>query len=253
MNEIIDIPQSSPAILQENFVELAEKRIEFIKRTKELALKITNIEDWVLMGKKPYLMIGGCKKVARLFGVSWKITDTDKSFDQDSSGHYTYTYTADFWLSKHPDEKITEVGTKSTHNNFFGKVNKKPRPISQIDETNIKKSALTNCLVRGITSLLGLSFTLEEVNKQVNLTGSRTVTHDKESKAVSYGTGSQGGNKISEPQSKRLYAIYKGSGITDDQMKDYLLTEYDLTSSKDIQMGKMYEDIVNWAQAQKKG
>jgi hypothetical protein len=52
---------------------------------------------------------------------------------------------------------------------------------------------------------------------------------------------------ISEAQRKRLYAIYKGAGVTDDQMKDYLLTEYNIESAKDI-LKADYEAICIWAQ-----
>lgn len=61
------------------------------------------------------------------------------------------------------------------------------------------------------------------------------------------GTAPSNGYVISEPQSKRLYAIYKNAGITDDQMKDYLFTEYNIEHTKDIKRAD-YEAICAWAQ-----
>lgn len=54
------------------------------------------------------------------------------------------------------------------------------------------------------------------------------------------------GDKISEAQSKRLYAIYKGAGKTDDQVKAYIKARYGLTTSKDITKG-IYEELCEWA------
>lgn len=51
---------------------------------------------------------------------------------------------------------------------------------------------------------------------------------------------------ISDAQKKRLYAIYKGAGITDDQMQDYLLRTYGLKASKDIKRAD-YNAICEWA------
>lgn len=56
----------------------------------------------------------------------------------------------------------------------------------------------------------------------------------------------QTGEVISEAQRKRLYAIYKSAGVTDDQMKDYLFRNYSLESSADI-LRSDYEAICKWA------
>jgi len=51
---------------------------------------------------------------------------------------------------------------------------------------------------------------------------------------------------ISDKQAKRLYAIYKGTGKTDDEVKQYLFEQYGITSSKEIPSGDVYEDICTW-------
>jgi len=58
----------------------------------------------------------------------------------------------------------------------------------------------------------------------------------------------QSGNSdvISDAQRKRLYAIYKGAGITDAQMQDYLFNNYKIEVSKDIKRSD-YNAICEWA------
>lgn len=52
---------------------------------------------------------------------------------------------------------------------------------------------------------------------------------------------------ISEAQARRLYAIAKNSGISDDDMKAYLQDEWGYSSSREI-LKSDYEEICKWAQ-----
>jgi hypothetical protein len=52
---------------------------------------------------------------------------------------------------------------------------------------------------------------------------------------------------ISDAQRKRLYAIYKGAGKTDEQVKGYLFDIYGITTSKEITK-ENYEAICKWAE-----
>ncbi len=54
-------------------------------------------------------------------------------------------------------------------------------------------------------------------------------------------------NKITEAQRKRLYAIYKNAGKSDDEVKEYLFINYDVEHSTDIPRNK-YEEICAWAE-----
>lgn len=51
---------------------------------------------------------------------------------------------------------------------------------------------------------------------------------------------------ITEPQRKRLYAIWKKAGKTDEEVKLYLNNQYGFESTKDITMD-VYESICAWA------
>lgn len=52
---------------------------------------------------------------------------------------------------------------------------------------------------------------------------------------------------ITEKQRKRLYAIWKQAGKTDEEVKLFLNNEFGYESTKDIEMGN-YESICQWAQ-----
>lgn len=56
-------------------------------------------------------------------------------------------------------------------------------------------------------------------------------------------TARKANNPITEPQAKRLYAIAKGQGYADQDIKDYLHENYGIESSRDIER-EHYEDIV---------
>jgi len=57
---------------------------------------------------------------------------------------------------------------------------------------------------------------------------------------------------ISEPQAKRLYAIARGNGFTDEDLKAYLLEMYSIDSTRQI-LKSDYEAIVNRFQVNKNG
>ena len=53
--------------------EQAERRIDAMTKIKKVSLKLTNRHDWTDQGGKPYLQVSGAEKIARMFGISWKI------------------------------------------------------------------------------------------------------------------------------------------------------------------------------------
>lgn len=59
------------------------------------------------------------------------------------------------------------------------------------------------------------------------------------------GTSSGKDGFISESQGKRLYAIYKAKGLSDNEMKSYLFDKFGIKTSKEISR-RNYESIVEW-------
>jgi hypothetical protein len=130
--------------------QMAEDRVKAMNTIKLHALKATNKNDWVNEGGKPYLQESGSCKIARVFGVSYRINPPTKQLFSD--GHYEYIYTGDFSLG---GAEISATGSRSSKGDFFvGK--KDPKPVSEIDEGDVRKAAYTNCIGRGIKELLGL-------------------------------------------------------------------------------------------------
>ena len=134
--------------------EQAERRVEAIKRIMSASLKITNENDWVLIGGVPYLQESGATKVARLFGIGWSISEP--ILETETDGHFTYTYKGKFTMG---GISIEATGSRSSRDEFFtgkedkekGKTAKKPQ---DIDKRDVKMSAYTNCINNGIKRIL---------------------------------------------------------------------------------------------------
>lgn len=151
--------------------EQAEKRIDAMNKVKRVAIKLTNPHDWTDQGGKPYLQVSGAEKIARMFGVSWRISEPTK--DSFEGGHYSFTYKGYFSLA---GATIEAIGTRSSKDGFFKKYGydngtKTELPASEIDPGDVKKSAYTNCIGNGITRLLGIrNLTYEDLAEFAGIT-----------------------------------------------------------------------------------
>lgn len=163
MDELVEYHEDSvPAILDDTLVEIsrkAEQRVDAVNRIKRAALAVTNPTDWIDQNGKPYLQGSGAEKVARLFGISWRIDEPLRENEED--GHFAYTYKGYFTLG---GTTIEAIGTRSSADGFFSCAHGVDIAPSEIDKGDIKKSAFTNCIGNGITRLLGLrNLTWEDV------------------------------------------------------------------------------------------
>ena len=214
--------ESLPALADDSLVriaEQAEKRIDAIKKIKALALRVTNPRDWIDEQGKPYLAVSGAEKVARLFGVSWRIDEPDKETLED--GHYQYTYKGLFTLG---GQSIESIGTRSSKSPFFSRAHGKDIPANEIDSANVKKAALTNCIGNGITRVLGIrNLQWEEIEEiaNINKKNVQSVQYKKGQKP-SNGQQSQGAKKpMSEPQNKKFFAMAKGKDLSDAEVSEF--------------------------------
>jgi hypothetical protein len=182
----ITIKNDLPIISDSSIVEVArqaEQRIEAIKKIKKMALMVTNADDWVDENGKPYLQGSGGEKVAGLFNISWRIDEP--TFEQEESGHFTYTYKGYFSMGA---RTIEAQGSRSSKDPFFkkydwvdqvdkdgkpiigedGKVYRKrvEKPIGDIDRRDVKMAAYTNLVGNGITRILGIrNLTWEDLSE----------------------------------------------------------------------------------------
>ncbi len=146
--------------------EQAEKRIDAMNKIKRIAIKLTNKHDWTDQSGKPYLQVSGAEKIARMFGISWRISEPVE--EKADGGHFAFTYRGNFSLA---GATIDAIGTRSSKDGFFKKYgysngDKTELPASEIDRGDVKKAAYTNCIGNGITRLLGLrNMTYEDLQE----------------------------------------------------------------------------------------
>lgn len=238
--EVVVVQNQSLADMTDDIIASAERRISGVEKIINLSLKITNSQDWVDQQGKPYLTGSGAEKIGRLFGVSWGSFKTEKVMSEDENGRFYFYQTSGVFSLK--EDKIEAVGTCSSKDKFFAVRGGQLKPLSEVDETNIMKASYTNCVVNGITRLLGLrNLTWDQVKNggidRVNVA------------SVNYATGGAGGGKISEAQGKRLFAILMKGAADDDErksrtesLKTYLKKKFGVDHSKDINR-KDYESV----------
>jgi len=153
--EVMTQEENMPVSLgADNLLQMAakaEKMVEAINRIKRAALKVTNERDWTNQNGNPYLQVSGSEKVARLFGISWRIDPPQ--FTTEDDGHYSYTYKGYFDLGP---ASIEFEGSRGSKDAWYSKAHGKDVPVSEIDKNDVKKAALTNTIGNGVTRILGI-------------------------------------------------------------------------------------------------
>lgn len=241
----------SDGLLTEEAIKRAELMVDGIKKIKTISIKVTNENDWSLQSGKPYLENTGCMKIAQLWGVNF----INRRFEPEGGERYE-DEKGTYWIytcrgnAEFRGRVVEDIGTCSTRDDFFGtkkvdgeKVFKSP---FEIDFENIKKKAVTNMQSRLLKKILGLSFTMEDLDKAgINL---GKVTK------INYAGGGKGGGTISEAQGKRLFAILaqgsKTSGEREERqslLKAYLHDEFGIETTKEIERSN-YEKVCSMAE-----
>ncbi|MFB3926810.1 MAG: hypothetical protein ACE14T_12240 [Syntrophales bacterium] len=187
-----------------SLAEQAERRIDAMTKIKKVSLKLTNSHDWTDQGGKPYLQVSGAEKIARMFGISWKISEPTLEYQE--GGHFAFTYKGYFSLA---GASIEVIGTRSSKDGFFkkyswetgddGKREKTELPPSEIDRGDVKKAAYTNCIGNGITRILGLrNMTYDDLREFAGITPEMVnkVDFKKEGKKQDGNIASEGAEKI---------------------------------------------------------
>jgi len=157
--EIMPMASAPVSLLEsDKLVEVAqtvERRIDALKKIKNIALRLTNPNDWIDENGRPYLQSSGAKKIARPFGISWRVEEP--TIEPQDEGHYLITFKGEFSLG---GATIEAIGTRSSRDKFFTtrykNGNEITLPASEVDKGDVKKSALTNLVGNGVTSILGL-------------------------------------------------------------------------------------------------
>lgn len=202
--------------------EQAEKRVMALNKIKKAALLATNARDWTDQNGNPYLQVSGSEKVARVFGIAWKIDEP--VFEQEESGHFAYTYKGYFTVA---GATIEAIGTRSSKDPFFKRYagkgdDRKELPPSEIDKGDLKKAAYTNCIGNGVTRLLGLrNLTWDDLAEFAKITKDSVSRVDyKKNGKQSTGIASEGAQTITSGVSD----VRKTSGVNEKTKKSW--TQY---------------------------
>ena len=161
--------------------EQAEKMVAALNRMMIAAIKITTHLDWVLIGGNPYLQESGATKVARLFGISWRILNVEKEMDE---GYPAFTYRMEFRMGRHT---IECEGSRSGKDEFFAGKEHHKSP-DEVELLDVKKAAYTNCLNNGIKRILPGLRNIDMVSLEKG-----GIEIDKV-RGYTFKTGSKGGN-----------------------------------------------------------
>jgi len=208
----------------------------------KVSIQRTNPKDWVKMGDSYYLQAAGAQKIRPIWGIYYR--DREVTRESNPDGSYSYIVTGKVGskvLDQLYGEVIIEIdGGRSSSDAFFtGKDgNKVPDPM------DIRKAALANWEARAVTALLGLkNMSAEDLQHNgISVSGIAKVDYQK---------GAEGGGKtefISAAQQKRLFAICKANGLSENQLKTYLTLHHNVDSTSQIKRGKQYENICYWAE-----
>ena len=172
--------------------ERADKMVSALNKIMAAAIRVTVPKDWVMIGGTPYLQESGATKVARLFGIGWKIHPGYPKQDIDGDGYPTYTYRMTFTMG---NQSIEAEGMRNARDEFFAgkRTDKsgnsvKQKSVDEIDLADVKRAAYTNCLNRGIKAILPGLRNLDASSLEQN--GIRL----SEAGGYTFKTGSKGGN-----------------------------------------------------------
>ena len=236
-----DIVEDAPIeqIITEDFIARFEKQAELYQnRYLPICLKLTNEADWISHVKdRYYLQCSGAEKVCTPLGIQWDRPVVTKHEREDERGKF-YEYEV---------EGIVHSRILARYGWFTGNCSSRDQFFvarGHYDEGDIRKAAFSNWIVNAVTRLAGLRNPTTAMLQKAGLDPSKVQLIDYSGRR----TPEQDTHVISDAQGKRLWAISRESGATEEQLRVFLFDAYEIKSIREIPRGK-YEDIVTRVQA----
>jgi hypothetical protein len=161
-----------------------ERGVEAYNRIKQIALRLTNSQDWVSMNGQPFLMEKGAQKIARAFGVFIFKPVIEYLWQEDNKGKYQIVIAHGKAFSRKLGSYVEDIGTCSQRDKFFAIKDGELRPIEEIDFPNIIKKAVANLYGRLIKRVIGLMGITWDDLKAVGIEVTQEVKY-KEKKPLS--------------------------------------------------------------------
>lgn len=253
-NEIIEMPNQSVSVMRDPGEVLKEAK----KAAQALMTVVSQKKRPVIMNGEQYLEFEDWQTLGRFYGLTVKVVKTDfldyggvKGFEASaevlradgaviSAANAMCLNDEDKWSTRTKYEYIDNVKTK---------VGEVPVPLFQLRsmaQTRACAKALRNVLA-WVAVLAGFKPTPAE-----EMTGTETPSAaTKPDVAPPVAKSTTNGNKISESQGKRFYAICKGAGMSNNDIEAFLQFNYELASSRDIPRAQ-YDEICTAAKEWKK-
>ena len=191
-------------------------------------------------GNKPTLLKAGAEKLAHTFRFAPKYEEIAGCKEED--GLIVYKIRCD----------LIHIPTGNFVGSGLGACNSKERKYQKAQPWDIQNTLYKMACKRALVAAVLNATAASDIFTQDIEDDPETFQRDSRPKPVQQTTQPsqpvQSGNSdvISDAQRKRLYAIYKGAGITDAQMQDYLFNNYKIEVSKDIKRSD-YNAICEWA------
>lgn len=240
MSNAVAISEVIPAILPNHSLTSKEVRsqVHLIQEVmKEVMKENEHYGKIPGCGNKPTLLKSGAEKLAHTFRFAPKYEEISGSKEGDDL--IIYKIRCD----------LVHIPTGNFVGSGLGACNSREKKYQKQQPWDVQntlyKMACKRALVAAVLNATAASdiFTqdIEDMEPE-SFQSQKQVQHtqnNSQSREIS-------SDVISDAQRKRLYAIYKGAGVTDDQMRDYLMREYKIDASKDIKRSD-YEAICEWA------
>jgi hypothetical protein len=194
-----------------------------------------------------YLQAPGVEAIVRPLGIFYERAPVPRRVNlEDKEGGSFYSYECEGWIeSRFLGCRIWWQGGATSRDKFFTS-QRSWDPL--VDYLDVSKKAVTNWLVGGVARLAGLRNPDPEIMRMAGIPVERIKRPD-----FSGARGLEGAEEaISEPQSKRLYAIYKNANMAEEVFKKKLVELGAVKDGKPTTLAvkkRDYDRLCAWVQA----
>lgn len=228
---------SLPALLTEDFVKQFEKGVEIYKRWVSVCYRLTRESHWLCRNGKYSLQGPGAEALMNPLGISYERPSFRREDLSDDRGDFYCYWCEGYAESKTLGRRGWYIGYCDSRDPFF---NARPGWNAKSGEGDIKKSAMTNWTVNFVTRVAGIRDPDPESLRAAGLDATKITVVDYSGQGSR--TAERSGEAISEAQSKRLWAIARGKGWSEGQVK-VLLEGFEIAHTAEIPRSK-YDGII---------
>lgn len=238
--EVIEDAPLQQIITDEWIARFEQQARLYQEKYLPICVRLTNEADWVNHGSeqapKYSLQASGAEKICNPLGIVWDRPVVTKHERSDEKGPF-YEYEIEGIMRSRVLQRFGWfTGNCSSRDPFFN-------ARGRFDEGDIRKAAFSNWLVNGVARLAGIRNPTQRLLEKAGLQPAQVSRVDYSGNR----SQEQSQDVISVAQAKRLWAIFKGTGLSDDLLKAGLKDRWKYDSTKDIKR-RDYEGVIAWIQ-----